>query len=51
MLRDRRTTVLAILAVVLITLILVIDWAFALTGVTAAIIGGIFRVVLQVARP
>ena len=45
------TTVLLTLAVLLIALVLIIDWSLDLTGVTAAIIGGLFRVVIQVTRP
>ena len=30
----------------LLAVVLVIDWSLAVTGVTAAVIGGIFRVVL-----
>lgn len=35
----------------LLAVVLVIDWSFALTGVTAAVIGGLFRVVLQLVGP
>ena len=47
---NRRTMVLVMLAMLLVV-VLVIDWSLALTGVTAAVIGGIFQVVLQVVRP
>ena len=46
----RMTTLLGMLAMLLVV-VLVIDWSLDLTGVTAAIIGGIFRVVLQTVRP
>ena len=45
----RRTTLLVIFAILLIVA-LVIDWSMALTGVTATIIGGIVRVVLQAVK-
>ena len=45
----RRTTVLVVLAMIVVVA-LIIDWSLALTGVTAAVIGEIFRVVLQVVR-
>jgi hypothetical protein len=50
--RESRTaTLVATFAALLILLVLVIDWSLALTGVTAAIIGGLARVVLPLARP
>jgi hypothetical protein len=49
MIARRRTVILVLLAMLLV--VLVIDWSLALTGVTAAVIGGIFQVVLQVVRP
>jgi len=46
--RGNRTAMLLVLLVMLLAVVLVIDWSLALTGVTTAVIGGLFRVVLQV---
>jgi hypothetical protein len=45
--RGNRTAMLLVLLVMLLAVVLVIDWSLALTGVTTAVIGGLFRVVLQ----
>jgi len=49
--RGNRRTLLVVLLPMLLVVALVIDWSFALTGVTAAVIGEVFRVVLQAVRP
>ena len=49
--RPDRSTILFMMLAMLLLIALLIDWTMALTGVTAAVIGGIFRVVLQVVRP
>ena len=45
-LRGHRKAILLVMLSMLVA-ILLIDWSLALTGVTAAVIGGVFRVVLQ----
>jgi hypothetical protein len=47
----RSRTMLLVMLAMLLVVVLVIDWSLAVTGVTAAVIGGVFRVVLQVVGP
>ncbi len=49
--RGNRKTMLLVMLAILLVVVLVIDWSLALTGVTAAVIGGVFQVVLQVVGP
>ena len=51
MIRGTRKSMLVVVLAVLLLVVLLIDWSLALTGVTAAVIAGVFRVVLQVVRP
>ena len=46
--QGNRTAILLVMLAMLLAVVLVIDWSLALTGVTAAVIGGVFRFVLQV---
>jgi hypothetical protein len=49
--RTRSRTMLLVMLAMLLVVVLIIDWSLAVTGVTAAVIGGLFRVVLQVVGP
>jgi hypothetical protein len=46
--RGNRGIILLVMLAMLLVVVLVINWSLALSSVTAAVIGGVFRVVLQV---